>query len=381
MKGWRLLGPSAAALAVAAGCGQILGLRDNYELDAGGTEGGTTSIDGQSDDTTMLDAPADAGDTSDAFDDRGGANDVADEEDGADEGAGDEGPDEEPIDQDAPGDSAVDAAPSPLTIASSNLRLWLTADVGLECVSGRLTKWLDQSGNHRDATLQQSPPQLGPQCGGDGGTHAVHGVDLPYFSAPPNGNVVDETLDVDLTFLVNSEYTIFAVERRWADYPNLTKNASELFFGTTVPIAIEEAGAAYWCGPRPVNETLQMGYVYYTGPPVFAVNQGCTEGLSVSASGVSTPPPGPLREWTTRLDGVLGHELWTAGAAVSLNANTEPLVYAAGGSIGRASLRTTGIGWDERFRGDVAEIVVYGAALSDADRASVEAYLKRHWQY
>jgi hypothetical protein len=292
---------------------------------------------------------------------------------------------------DSPGgpDSADVAAGSlkPTTVDPSHLMLWLNAEVGITCMSttpndaaapGRVVMWADQSGHHNDASIRQSPPQLGPQC--HVAQHAVHGIDLPYFSAPNNGNVVDETLDVDLSLLQGSDYTIFVVERRWADYGVDASSQSEFILGTTLPMAVEYGGLSNWCNPTPANEVLAFGYSYGHGAPDLILSQGCGS-VGNAVAGVLTPPPSPLTEETVRLYQPDGRELWVNGAPFAADAVSSPLSYAEGGAIGRAVNVTTALGFDNRFRGDIAEVVVYDEALSDADRTAVEAYLRAHWRY
>jgi hypothetical protein len=282
-------------------------------------------------------------------------------------------------------DAASDAAPRPTDIAGSHLRLWLTADWGVTCTQTqgpdgstihRVSSWADRSGNQNDASLRQNPPQLGPQCRVP--QHAVNGVDLPYFSAPSNGNVVDETLDVDLGFLQGSDYTIFAVERRWADAP--TTSESEFVVGTTVPRSVELAGVGAWCNPFPANEMLAFGYSYNNGSPELLLTQGCGA-VGGTVASVPATMPSSLKEETGRLDQSAGREVWVEGNPFGVDTSVTPLSYASGGAIGRAVAVTTALGFENRFRGDIAEVIVYDAALTDADRIAVEQYLAGHWHY
>jgi hypothetical protein len=274
------------------------------------------------------------------------------------------------IDSDA---LSSDADQSPRTIEPTNLKLWLAADQGVTCVSGRVTKWADGSPNHDDATLEHN--QLGSECQLTQGAHVVHGVDLPYFSAPSTGNLVDETLDVDLTFLASNDYTIFAVERRWADYENGSLN-DEMVLGTMVPPAYEGVIGAN-C---PVaNITLQLGYIYYNGATQLVLDQWCN-GISSSVVRV-TDGPSPLSQESAQFDRTRGHEVWVGGVPASDDPDTNALANADEGAVGSALTRATAVGVDPRFRGDIAELVVYDSALSSGERQAVEAYLKRRWGY
>jgi hypothetical protein len=276
-----------------------------------------------------------------------------------------------------PVDAAQEAPPStvasPLAVVPTHLRLWLTADRGIACVSGRVARWTDQSGHSNDATLQSG--QLGPLCGPQNTAHRINGINVPYFSAPANGNVVDETLDVDLSFLANTGYTILVVERRWYDAPNA--NWSENLVGTNIQA---EANLNLVCASRPRDSVLQFGYVYYQGPPQLSFDQEC-DGVQANMAAAPAAPPAPVRQDTAMFDPALGHVLWSDGLQLAGNASVAPLLMATDGAVGRGVVRTTATGLDGRFRGDIAEVVVYDAALADAERVVVEGYLKGHWKY
>jgi hypothetical protein len=270
---------------------------------------------------------------------------------------------------DATPDAASDGAPPPLLVAPTHLRLWLTADRGVTCTSGRVVKWADQSGAKDDATLRQN--QLGPQCQLSPDPHSINGTDVPYFSAPTSGsnpNVIDETLDVDLGFLAGGYYSLFVVERRTADYDAGTGAGQEVFLGTTVADETNPTCQA--------NTALAFGYVYYYGPVQLDLEQNCN-GTSASVHGV---PPIAIKQ-DTAVFGPWGHGVWVNGNLLVVNSSTAALSLATKGAIGRGIAATTTGGTDWRFRGDIAEVLVYDTALGDVDRLSVEAYLKNHWRY
>ncbi len=79
--------------------------------------------------------------------------------------------------------------------------------------------------------------------------------------------------------------------------------------------------------------------------------------------------------------GPYGACIWTNGAAIQVDPDTTALKRATGGAIGRAVAMTTAAAVDWRFRGDIAEIIVYDSALSDGDWSLVRGYLKAHWNY
>jgi hypothetical protein len=282
-------------------------------------------------------------------------------------------------DGDDPGDDAgVDSGLTLPPIEPSHLQLWLTADRGVSCANGEITDWADQSGHARPVT---SGSHKGPECPATG--HALAGVNLPYFSAPPApgdaGPFNDETLDVDFSFLTNTDYTIFVVERRWEDRPG---PRSELILGTDYPSGAYIKGGNNGC-------QIDFGYVYYDGPPALDLETVCYlpySGTRGPAPRVPTPPPARasfdmVRLWQTRDDaGVVSVSptVWQNGAKINVGGTSGGRASGfKGGSIGRA-LGVTDL--DERFIGDIAEIVVFTVGLTDPERLQMEAYFKAHWQ-
>jgi hypothetical protein len=257
---------------------------------------------------------------------------------------------------------------SPMSVAPDHLRLWLKADQGITCVAGRLTRWEDQSGRANHASPQYG--QLGPHC--DLASHAYLGVMLPYFSAPKTQNIYDETLDIDLNCLVNVEYTLFVVERRWADYQDRSSSA-EYVVGTTV----QGAALAHFdggCAPG----AFQFGYAYDGDGPQLVLDQGCSRAAS-SVKRVPSSGPAALSEETGSYSGAWGHALWIPGAPIAHVSDQTELTSAYGGAIGRGIVSNSKS--DTRFRGDIAEIVIYDTALDTVEMSKIERYLALHWHY
>jgi hypothetical protein len=213
--------------------------------------------------------------------------------------------------------------------------------------------------------------QLGPQCV-TGAGHELAGVLVPHFSAPDTGNFVDETLDVDLSFLALSNYSIFVVARRTADK---SATGAQDLLGTTAP---NEAEAA--CGYQTQKDrALQFGWVYYPGAPTLFFDHTC-DGTGVSVPAASGALVHPFEIDETLFDASSGHQLWLNGNLMTTLSSTVPLLAASGGAIGRAiySMGLSGT-VDARLIGDIAEVLVFGSALSDGDRVAVEQYLAVHW--
>lgn len=281
--------------------------------------------------------------------------------------------DVEGSDADAPTnpEATTDDAQAPL---SPRLRLWLTADVGLTCASQRVTRWADQSGHGDDAVVSQQ--QLGPACSIG---HAAAGVDLPYFGDLPDagmGGSIDGTLDVDLSFLANSDYTLFVVERRWADPPAGVAGRYESLIGTTLP---PQAGAGCWNTSTP-DQMVSFGYVFNGGTLDFSLDHHCDQ-IDVPLAWTPASPRAPLQIDTALFDAFHGGEVFQNGTAIASNATQKAASYAGGGGIGRVATESTDAGQlDGRFQGDIAEVLAYDKALDDAERGAVTAYLQRHWQ-
>jgi hypothetical protein len=289
----------------------------------------------------------------------------------------DSGPDETPV-EDAGAESLPDAEagpdPSdhlprfPILSRAQSPRLWLTADLGLICDQGRVTRWRDLSGNGNDATLKLG--QLGPRCQLSTAPHVVNGIDIPFFSAPiDRSNLIDETLDVDLGFLAQNDYTIFVVERRWKDLG--------FILGTTAP----DQTVLNCQDTTDQDEALQFGYVDYgSGNPLSLVIDQTCDGVRATVLPVPVPPPARLGYDTTRFGVSFGHQIWIDGSLLINSENLRvPLKVAQGGAIGRAFVNLASTGLDSRFIGDIAEVIVFDTALVDEDRITMEQYLKAHW--
>jgi hypothetical protein len=273
----------------------------------------------------------------------------------------------------APVEASVDAAAvGPATVQPDRLRLWLRAE-SVSCQGGRVARWADQSGRGNDA---EPHGQLAPQCQVG---HTINGTDVPYFSAPVSAqspNYVDETLDVDLSFLVGTEYTLFAVERRRAD--RLTPDGG-IGGGFVLGTTLADQSARPSCdGPRDI--VLEFGYAYWVGYPALDCGQGCDGVAGAVNSNVSDAGLLPAAYDTARLDSN-GKGLWQNGTLVQSWPNSSPIGLngGSGGAIGRAETTLVSSGVDMRYQGDIAEVVVYDTALADDELATIEAYLKARW--
>ena len=289
----------------------------------------------------------------------------------------------------APGQSctAGQCAVPVSSAAATTLMLWLTADRGLQCGEDNLaTGWVDQSGHGNNASTTSTSPlpdggavgaHTGPTC--NAASHTINGISVPYFTDANDGPpYVSGTFDVNLGFLTGSPFTIFMVERRWSgmranDTPNLA-------LGTQSPSDPPSTGQ-----PAPFS-TLQVGYVAYntgsTGAhcPQLSVdlgNWGTQNVVPANDAGTAAP----LSMDTFRMGPTTGLHAWINGY-LQLGSNGSQVLSATYGadqtlgSIGRAAYVNYR---DERFNGDIAEVLVFDSELSESDRQAVETYLEAHW--
>ena len=263
-----------------------------------------------------------------------------------------------------PADAFVtyDAGLPPSAVQAPHLQLWLRADDGIVSSGGAepyaVSTWQDLSGHGRNATQSSAANQpllhvTTPLTG--------TGSSLPWIEFVPgtgDGNGGDAGsnslfMGVDLSFLLNSPYTIIVVASRYSD------KSENYFMGTHF-------------GGAGTDMALHVGWSDDTD---FWLGQF---GDDLSAPVTANPPTG----WqptlaTARLDTDAGHAIYLSGTLATSNASVGTLQAADTGRIGSGYESTPD---NTYFAGGLGEIIVYDAALSDADRQSVEAYLQARWQ-
>jgi len=235
----------------------------------------------------------------------------------------------------------VPALPNSIT----NLQLWLDAsDPGQMTLSGNsVTTWNDKSGNGRNASGGGTAPILATNsilpstAAGLGRVIRFNGTAATYLNA-------------NLSFLLNgTPYTIISMEGR-------NTNGTTYFLGT-------QAGSQ--------NQGLQVGYGDNTH---FSFRQYLND-LDGNVPAFTTQQ---FLIGTRILDETgngraAGHWIWTNGVYLTNNANISGLSGTGQGVVGR--------GWSTTpaYQGDIAEILVYNRALSDAEHNQVEQYLQNKW--
>ncbi len=229
----------------------------------------------------------------------------------------------------------------PISPLPANLMLWLDADKGITTSGTAVTSWADQSGNGKNAT---------------GGTSPSLVASNPAFNNLPtvNFNGSSQYMNVDLAFLAGSAYTIFAVT---------AKNSSSTpayFLGNST-------------GSNSGNSALQCGWRGDTTLRLAQYNNDLDgNGPAFTGSELASLYGG-------KLDKSTGHHLYYNDAQIASNANTTALSSSNSGTLGRVYIQQGQSFPNNYFNGDIGEILVYNAALSDADRQAVDAYLNGKW--
>ncbi|MDY0170251.1 MAG: autotransporter-associated beta strand repeat-containing protein [Thermoguttaceae bacterium] len=236
------------------------------------------------------------------------------------------------------GDTILEGGTLTLGVAAdpgvTGAALWLDASdsASLTLTGNTVAQWNDRSGNNRHAVAAGSTQPLATTSA------LVHDLGVVRFDG------TSQWLSVDLTFLADSEYTIFAVEGH-------TNNRNQNYFLGTAP-------------PE-TNKGLHTGYRNNTNYT-----------LAQHANDLDHPVPGyttqEFRVWTALLDYDFGHAIHLNGADPVANTNKVPLITAGDGRIGRGQR-------DQMFHGDLGEIVIFDRALTTDERQAVEGYLRGKW--
>ncbi len=241
--------------------------------------------------------------------------------------------------------SSTNAYSGPTVIAQGTLRLaapgpvpgsavWLDSSDAATVFStngATVNQWSDKSGNARHATqnaLASQPALI---------TNALVNRPVMRFSGA-------QLMNLDLSFLANSAYTIIGVEGR-------TNAGNVYFLGTANGTA---------------NNGLHFGY-----------RDNTTFTLAQFANDINATVPGYTSQafdlWAGQLDLGSGRALYRNGTNVAGNANVTPFTPSIG--AGRV-----GCGFSTQFfHGDLAEILIYNRALGTAERQAVESYLRDKW--
>jgi PKD repeat protein len=231
-------------------------------------------------------------------------------------------------------------APAPPVVPTAGLGLWLKADAGVTLAGNAVAQWADQSGNNRLAT--QSTASRQPLLV----NNALNGKPALSF------NGTGQYLRFDLPVNGLSGMTMILVAANSANRTGGESNA--------------ENAALFW------NETGEWGTVYlspFQSNVKFRFGTGQTDNLPAyqrpASIGNAYSISVATKQGTTDTLHVNGQLVVTQGGKRSQIALTQ-----SAGNVGRGYNNST------YFPGQIAEVLVYTRALTDAERQGVEAYLK-----
>jgi hypothetical protein len=345
------------------------------------TDSGT--IDTHSDMTTLV---PDASDAADSAHDTGPSTDVQPDvapdlapdvpPDLALDLAPDVSPDLSPTETGSDGTTPSDASDTstdcgtgcPSTIHPDKLSYWFAADYGLACDNaGRVSAWTNRGtlgGQAKPATNKG-----GPLCTG---LSMLAGRNVPYFD--DIGTDDDSgVLFVDLSMaLVETDYTIFVVERRQSA-------ADGDFLGTDSPTGNPPAPDCSLYGHLQYRLGYMQSYLV-SGPYVPDPNDpdmNCLVPLAMPPAFVPAHPAASLD--IDSYDHTVGHAAFSDGVRIYVDTDMENIHSLTQGYLGRSISAFASGASHSRFKGDVAEVVIYSTALTADEQTAVSSYLSTRW--
>jgi hypothetical protein len=246
----------------------------------------------------------------------------------------------------------------PDEVAPGHLQLWLRSDQGVECAQeagiNRVRVWRDLSGNGRDAVPAAS--KVGPVCGA-GMLNGRHAITFPRT----DGLEDQEYLETNLASLKDKGFTIAVVEKREGAANNLFMIGSQLEF----PDAVS-------CPMNPnANRGLLLGYWM---PGLLGAS---TWGTTCDVSATVPAAFATASLVVTTYEPMVGLKLFLNGNKVG-ESPSSGLEAIGRGLVGRAFQHNM-YSKDTRYRGQMAEVVVFDVPLEDGTRTALEQYLKATW--
>lgn len=236
-------------------------------------------------------------------------------------------------------------------VPTANLKLWLRADKGItKDVDGQISSWADQSGYANDAT--QTANSYKPHLVTEGAT----GMPVVRF-------------DGSSDWIATNDYVLDGT------------GSDHLYYGPFTLIAVLKYADNQYssaCCPITIGDNYGVGHAVYQA---FDWGPGYTPGINNTFSC-----------WDAPLATGMTFGNWYVGAAEYEQLGTPPWYWhslwvndvSKGGTSLPYESRVYGqlwLGSGGAFAGDVAEVLVYAAALSDADRQAVDRYLNAKYNF
>jgi hypothetical protein len=253
----------------------------------------------------------------------------------------------------------------------TGLQLWLdasdpsvlfdaTSGGSLVAADGTVKRWEDKSGNNRHAAEATNGPTRKAAIQG--------GQDVVRFDGS-NDILAIASSTATFQFLHSQDSTLFIVGR-----PGTTANPNAVYVFVDNNGRSNNVGFSFWYDDR-ASQTRNDMPITISGNGSVAVfqNADAVSGNKFTAntfsliSIVSTPAAATASRVALRTNG-----------GASFGGNTQTGSVSASGATGDLHIGGN-INDGELLNGDICEIIIYNAALSDADREAVETYLLAKW--
>jgi hypothetical protein len=260
----------------------------------------------------------------------------------------------------------------------SGLQLWLdasdastlydaTSGGSLVAADGTVKRWEDKSGNARHATEATNGPTRKTAIQG--------GLDVLRFDGS-NDVLSIASSTATFKFLHSADSTVFAVFKSGTTAN--PEHASYVVFGTGHNSTTTVVGAIFYTGdsnPTTANDALYW-YVSRGGqgtwPVFFDGNNYFPSNAFGMISLLSKPQDGTsANRFAMRRNGA---NLSSANAPQG-----SPQTVSTANSTNDLTIGRLPSGANDFLNGDIAELIIYNAALSDTDREAVETYLLAKW--
>lgn len=249
-------------------------------------------------------------------------------------------------------EGSADVSKPPFDPMSINgLVFWIDATRGVDTAgdagSGPVTRWHDLSTFARDAVptgvAMTNAPALVPG--------SLNGLPVVHFTQSQL-----DLLETKFTGPGTPNLTMFLVARGYPQSAIRFQSASNMYPFVLFPIDVNQDAAA-------PSFVVLVGTPAQTYTTLHARLDGGAALASVTWSSngtAATYDDGELVEQRVDLDPTMpsGQTLYVGGVLPLLGGASAPIPF---------------------MNGDLAEALIYGAALSDTDRAAVEAYLRAKW--